>query len=61
MCRNWLKGSAGDEINLLKAACVWNLRKWLAIFFLLKKDDKFWLFCIEIDHKSEKVYFWVRL
>ena len=52
LCKNWLKGSVGDEINLLMAACAWNLRKWLAIFFLLKKNDEFWLFCIEINTKS---------
>lgn len=31
-CR--LKGSHGDRINLLMAACAWNLRKWLVAFFL---------------------------
>jgi hypothetical protein len=24
-----LKGQVGDEINVLMAACAWNLRKWL--------------------------------
>lgn len=33
----FLKGSVGDAINLLMAACAWNLKKWLlAIFWLLK-------------------------
>jgi IS5 family transposase len=32
--RNWLQGSVGDAINLLMAACAWNLRKWMAAFFL---------------------------
>ena len=32
--RNWLKGSQGDAINLLMAACAWNLRKWMVAFFL---------------------------
>lgn len=36
--RNWLKGSEGDSINLLMAACAWNLRKWMAIFFCFEKD-----------------------
>jgi hypothetical protein len=32
-----LKGQVGDEINVLMAACAWNLRKWLVIatIFLL--------------------------
>ncbi len=38
LSRNWLKGAVGDSINLLMAACAWNLRKWLVAFFLsLKK------------------------
>jgi hypothetical protein len=31
LSRNLLKGQVGDEINVLMAACAWNLRKWLAI------------------------------
>ena len=27
--RNFLKGTLGDAINLLMAACAWNLRKWM--------------------------------
>jgi hypothetical protein len=29
LSRNLLKGQIGDEINVLMAACAWNLRKWL--------------------------------
>jgi len=29
LSRNFLKGTLGDEINLLMAACAWNLRKWM--------------------------------
>lgn len=29
LARNYLKGAAGDQINLLMAACAWNLRKWM--------------------------------
>jgi IS5 family transposase len=40
LSRNMLKGSAGDEINVLMAACAWNLKKWinqvLASFFSTK-------------------------
>ncbi len=33
LSRNFLKGTPGDEINLLMAATAWNLRKWLSAFF----------------------------
>lgn len=41
LARNYLKGTTGDEINLLMAACAWNLRKWMilaleALFCCLK-------------------------
>lgn len=29
LTKNYLKGVVGDEINLLMAACAWNLRKWM--------------------------------
>ncbi len=32
MARNYLKGFVGDQINLLMAACAWNLKKWMNIF-----------------------------
>ena len=31
--RCYLKGHLGDQINLLMAACAWNLRKWVLAFF----------------------------
>ncbi len=36
LTRNFLKGIAGDSINLLMAACAWNMAKWMrqAILFL---------------------------
>ena len=35
MARNYLKGATGDHINLLMAACAWDLKQWLlAIFWL---------------------------
>ena len=35
MAKNYLKGAIGDQINLLMAACAWNLKQWLlAIFWL---------------------------
>ncbi|GJL76709.1 MAG: hypothetical protein NMNS02_28150 [Nitrosomonas sp.] len=43
MARNYLKGAVGDRINLLMAACAWNLKQWLLAvswnFFLAKKID----------------------
>ena len=29
LSRNFLKGTQGDEINLLMSACAWNLKKWI--------------------------------
>lgn len=35
MAKNYLKGAIGDHINLLMAACAWNLKQWLlAILWL---------------------------
>ena len=33
LSRNFLKGIAGDQINLLMAATAWNLRQWVLAFF----------------------------
>ena len=33
MARNYLKGAIGDHINLLMAACAWNLKKWLLAIY----------------------------
>ncbi len=35
LSRNYLKGMKGDEINLLMAACAWNLNKWMKAVLLL--------------------------
>lgn len=35
MARNYLKGAIGDRINLLMAACAWNLKQWLLVIFWL--------------------------
>jgi len=40
LARNFLKGVIGDHINLLMAACAWNLKLWLlAIFGLFFHGD----------------------
>ncbi|WP_366019771.1 transposase [Nitrosomonas sp.] len=45
---NFLKGAIGDRINLLMAACAWNLKLWLlAIFWLFfpwRKSQNFPIF-----------------
>jgi len=35
LSRNYLKGIAGDEINLLLAATAWNLKQWIIAFLCL--------------------------
>ena len=50
--RNWLKGSEGDAINLLMAACAWNLRKWMMAFFLSDKNEDVWIFCLSFDPEN---------
>ena len=35
LSRNYLKGVAGDEINLLMAATAWNLKQWMIAFLCL--------------------------
>ncbi len=35
LSRNYLKGIAGDAINLLLAAAAWNLKKWMRLYFKL--------------------------
>lgn len=39
LTRNFLKGMVGDSINLLMAACAWNMAKWMRAFILFL----FWL------------------
>ncbi|SMM99495.1 Mobile element protein [uncultured Candidatus Thioglobus sp.] len=46
LSRNLLKGQIGDEINVLMAACAWNLKKWLVmadIFLFLQKMRYFFI------------------
>jgi IS5 family transposase len=46
LSRNLLKGQISDEINVLMAACAWNLRKWLVattIFLFLQKVRYFFI------------------
>ena len=59
--RNWLKGSEGDAINLLMAACAWNLRKWMVAFFLFEKNGDYCVFFIVMDAKKAITVTWVPL
>ena len=45
--RNLLKGQVGDEINVLMAACAWNLRKWLVIATIFLFWQKLGLFFVK--------------
>ena len=42
LSRNYLKGIIGDEINLLMAACAWNLNKWMkaVLLFIFSVNSK---------------------
>jgi len=55
MARNYLKGFIGDQINLLMAACAWNLKKWVnnfihALFFTVK----YWLLVLMANSHIKK-------
>lgn len=59
LTRNWLKGSQGDAINLLMAACAWNLRKWMAIFFCFEKDGNIFGFMVVVDTKGQPLKLYI--
>ncbi|SSC11312.1 hypothetical protein BPUTEOSOX_1650 [thiotrophic endosymbiont of Bathymodiolus puteoserpentis (Logatchev)] len=47
LSRNLLKGQVGDEINVLMAACAWNLREWLVIATIFLFWQKLGLFFVK--------------
>ena len=54
MARNYLKGFIGDQINLLMAACAWNMKKWMnnfihTLFFIAN----YWLLIAFINRLIE--------
>ncbi|HED34841.1 MAG TPA: hypothetical protein ENJ08_11650 [Gammaproteobacteria bacterium] len=58
----YLKGSQGDAINLLMAACAWNLRKWMIAFFLFEVKGMLWgyyIACAEPNHPYRML--WLRV
>lgn len=59
LSRNWLKGSQGDSINLMMAACAWNLKKWMIAFFFF---DSWSTLQLHIVYKDEnQTVDWLRL
>lgn len=53
LSRNWLKGSQGDHINLMMAACAWNMRKWIIAFFLFEKPSaRVWIVLVLGRHRT---------
>ena len=48
LCRNYLKGFIGDQINLLMAACAWNLKKWLNLFLCHFSYALFFVFRLKL-------------
>lgn len=58
LSRNWLKGSEGDAINLLMAACAWNLRKWMIAFFLFEIRGQIWAFTVILAKHRPPRYTW---
>lgn len=61
LSRNWLKGHQGDAINLLMAACAWNLRKWMIAFFLFEWRGEVWMLLMQRDVVWGHRWVWARL
>lgn len=62
MARNYLKGFMGDQINLLMAACAWNMKKWMnsfihALFF----SAYYWLLVLFAYRLTQRPEFAPRL
>ena len=57
LLRNWLKGSCGDKINLLMAACEWNMKKRIITFFLLKIYRRLYCILIVVYENYVKLHF----
>jgi IS5 family transposase len=61
MLRNYLSGSAGDQINTLLAAAAYNMKKWMR----LKQEEIlnliFWLFCRRLITAPVNIQSWRNL
>jgi IS5 family transposase len=61
LCRNFLKGWIGDEINVLLAAVGWNLSKWLRKIFALRAWCILWLLRVKSVSTSEPQFVTIRV
>ncbi len=53
MARNFLKGFRGDEVNLLMAASVFNLKKWMRLYFFALYLGDYLLMEVAVVHMRE--------
>lgn len=58
LSRNWLKSSQGDAINLLMAACAWNLKKWMVAFLCLQNDQCNGLIIVIYSQQKHHIIIW---
>ena len=62
LARNYLKGFVGDQINLLMAACAWNIKKWMNSFIhALSFSANCWLLALFANRLIERWKFIPRL
>ena len=61
LSRNWLKGSQGDSINLLMAACAWNLKKWMIAFFFFDIEGILQMYIAYKDENQSENWVWLRI
>lgn len=56
LCRNYLRGLVGDQINLLMAACAWNMARWMAaVLFLWSCVCQWVLRLMRLDNRTSMV------
>lgn len=61
LSRNWLKGSQGDSINLMMAACAWNLKKWMVAFFFFDLNHALHFYIAYKDKNRSDDWLWLRI
>jgi len=61
LSKNWLKGQSGDSINLLMTACAWNLKKWMALFFLFEIEEHLVFLMILEDENERLQIIWAKI
>ena len=55
LCRNYLKGFAGDSVNVMMAAAAWNFRKWMLLVCALFGSDQ------KSESNSTCFLLWIKL